>query len=376
MNLMEMDIQEAIKENVKSAGLVDGPYGTLLLKCYRLNQLCSSSSTKDIEFSVRRMVQVFNSASYYNFSLGYGLTGLLWTIHSVEKISGDFKDIFDQEAIVPILEAECLRLIEAGNFDLFHGAHGIMLYLMRLDGLSTEVYNNYITSLKKQLGNGELIPPSTSSVKNNRKLKGINLGIPHGVSGCVLMLARLCNDEWNPECMVLLEKSVQYLLSKRKQSYSDNGYFSYSDHPESEIAPLAWCYGDLSTGYAILKAGKVIQNQKIINTGISILDNTLKRKDFAKKDLSLCHGAPCIAYIYHKAWLMIEEERYRNRSTFWVEITKQLIKRHTRNKEMEHLSMESFFKNQSLIYGSPGMHLSLLTIEENLSFEWDSWMLL
>lgn len=376
MTPVEMEHQIKKLRYWKPAGLVQGSYGAWLMYNYVSMKESSSTSSDEFEVAINQMIGAFNSASHYSYSLGYGLIGLLWTLHCLERKSEDYGGIFDKNLIVPVLEDECLRLIDARNYDLFSGAHGILMYLMQIGKLSVKVYERYITSLLNGHEEGELIPPSTSSIINNKKLKGINLGVPHGVAGCVLMLARLYEYEPHPECQKILEKSIFYLLGKSKKSNVTSGYFTYFDHPESEIAPLAWCYGDLSTGYAILKAGKIIQNQEFKETGISILDNTLKRNDFAKKDLSLCHGAPCIAYIYHKAWLVTGKNRYQDRSEFWVEETKQMMGKHVKKEVSEIRKMENFSKNQSLIYGYPGMHLALNTIKGNVSSEWDSWMLL
>ncbi len=365
-----------MKLNEKPAGLVDGPYGEWVMKSSRSTHICLSSSPKMDAYTLNAMIEAFNSASHYSYDLGYGLTGLLWALQCMQYYSEEYENIIDKKTILPILEIECLRLIKAKNYDLFDGGHGIMVYLMEINSLSNEVYMMYIKSLMQNLKVSEIIPPSTSMMKNNKKLKGINLGVPHGVTGCVLMLTRLNEYETNQRCRELLERSVQYLVIKRRQRKKGAGTFSYSDHPESEIAPLAWCYGDLSTGYAILKAGKVIKNMEFIKIGISILESTLKRNDFAKKDLSLCHGAPCIAYIYHKAWLLTGYERYLKRSEFWVEITKKMIKEQQQNQNIANHSIKVFFKSQSLIYGYPGMHLALNTIDGRNSSKWDSWMLL
>lgn len=362
--------QGKVDSNMQTSGLVNGPYGDWLLKTYTTSNSSWTEWNHLIE-EIDTVTIAFNQARYFDYSLGYGLTGFLWTLKQLGLVNPEVKKIVDQETLLPVIESECLRMIRARNYDLFQGAYGLMMYLIETQCLSGRIYDEYVKSLQGNLDDsGQLIPSSTALGRHNTPFRGVNLGIPHGVAGCILMLLRLYEVQPKAYCQKIIKEAVDFLLRKARKSGSDDVRFPYSDHPDSEFPPLAWCYGDLCSGYTLLKAGMVIQDSTTIAEGIRILDATLDRTDFVKGDLSMCHGPPCIAYLYCKAFQISGMERYMTRSNYWKNQCGRVL------EELGDRKREAFLGNTGLIYGYPGMFLALKALNGEIIQGWDSWMLI
>lgn len=362
--------QGKVDSNMQTSGLVNGPYGDWLLKTYTTRNTSRTEWNHLIE-EIYTVTIAFNQARYFDYSLGYGLTGFLWTLKILGVINPDVNKIVDLETLLPLIESECLRMIRARNYDLFQGAYGLMMYLIETQCLSGQIYDGYVHSLQENLDDsGQLIPSSTALGRHNTPFRGVNLGIPHGVAGCILMLLRLYEVQPREHCQKIIKEAVDFLLRKARKSGSDDIRFPYSDHGDSEFPPLAWCYGDLCSGYTLLKAGVVIHDSITIAEGIRILDATLERTDFVKGDLSMCHGPPCIAYLYWKAFHLSGSEKYLKRSEYWKIECKRVL------EELNGEKRKEFISNPGLIYGYPGMKMALQTLNGEITQEWDSWMLI
>lgn len=366
----ESDIDRMVGAFTPS-GLVNGPYGGWLMKKYSRSGNDHGAALNELCGSINQVTTAFNEARYFDYSLGYGLTGFIWSLHCLGMNRPDSNEILDQDTLQPLIESECLRMIRAQNYDLFQGAHGVMMYLMETQDLNDEIYNVYVKNLRKNLENsGQLIPSTIGVGRHNTPFLGVNLGIPHGVAGCILILLKMYQLKPEDQCRKIIGEAVSYLLGKAEKTEADEIRFSYSDHPESEFPPLAWCYGDLCSGYTLLKAGKILKDPALEKEGFRMLDATLDRTDFVKGDLSMCHGPPCIAYLYCKAFQMSGMERYMTRSNYWKNQCGRVL------EELEDRKREAFLGNTGLIYGYPGMFLALKALNGEIIQGWDSWMLI
>jgi len=376
MRMLEEVLHEVrIKTRIQPTGIVDGPYGSWLLDHFRYWNSSSDLIRDKLHGKMNQMTRAFNDSPHFDYSLGYGITGFLWVMNRLVSDPVIYRKIISYDTIMPEIEAECTRLILDDRFDLFRGANGLMMYLMSVNSLSPKLYDLYIESLLNRLTHsGDLIKFS-GLTPNGIEEDGIDLGVSHGVCGCLFTIARLYEFRKHPRCLELLENAIPYYILKRKELPNGKYRFTYSDHTESKVAPLGWCYGDLIAGLCITRVGKMLDNPEFTKKGIEILDSTLDRNDYSTGDLSLCHGSISAAYIYHKAWLLTRIERYLERREVWKRKTKDLVKALETNRAFSDAKFDSR-KRDSLVYGYTGTLLAWRTMKGANSVEWDEWMML
>lgn len=349
-------------------GLVDGEMGLVLLavseyfrtnNCYFLKRALDS-------------INVFVNDELVHYSLGYGLTGLAWVTHLLQK-----ENLIDDESVeewlndVDIaLEKEFYLKLSDNNIDYFNGASGILFYFLHARNNITLI-NNYFTFLHNKTKSKDW---STSVRLKGILYKYINLGVPHGLCGLLLLLlqAKEKNIDVDQLIYCMIEELLSYKIAGSHYHYPPHFWIGKMPDYNPKIG-LAWCYGDLSTGYAMYKAGVMLNNQEILREGIEIVEKTLSRTDCIDNDFTLCHGYPSIFYIFYKLYQITNDSKFLFAFELWQSKAKTTFEQGLRTPNKFNVN---FWGNASLFYGFPGFFLPLLS-SGNTNFNyWDKCLLL
>lgn len=341
-------------------GLVEGNTGILL--CHACFYLVFQED-KYLD-TCQNILSSVLSCRVRNYSLGYGLTGLTWTMKQLEKLG-----LIDlSEYLAPsehILKKKCEQMILSGNLDYFSGAAGILNYFSGVKEYDEEInhlFDLYIDKIKSA---------SDFSVfkreNSNPHSSCINLGVPHGIMGAILLLLKLHRYRDVHQIRVsVICNLFEKLFESRNPEGSKAILPSYTGKTNTT---LAWCYGDLPFLYGLIKARD--EGIKDYSEEIEyMIERTCKRRDSMKDNLSLCHGNTIVAYLYFKIWKRNQDPRCYEQFQYWKNESHKIWNNWCKNSH-------AFFDNHSFINGYSGFLIAILTMEERLmTNEWDSCLML
>ncbi len=332
-------------------GLVKGASGSLLL----LMQEYKSSLNNKLLNKIHKQVNQLIDGWDHNYTLGYGITGLAWTLEVLKKEGLDF-DNFDEwsDEIDKLIVREARKMLFVGNFDFFNGASGLVSYLLSKQSAclnSESIFHDYIYNLNYYKDKKS----SFYYKEMDTDLYVKNLGVPHGITGIILILLLIYDSGYlKDQTRELIESFIDELIRCMCQ---DNRVFQLGstlcvDNNYTTRSVLAWCYGDLMAGYAIHKAGLLLENFIWQSKGIEILEKSTLRSDIHEDCLVLCHGLPSLFIIYKRIYKTTNDVKYLQIANKWkLQCEKEIL-------GGKNDSLEKVLKNPSLFQGFSGLLLS------------------
>ena len=358
------------QNQLNHCGLVEGEAGFVLLTMFEYYR---TNNYRFLELAIDS-INSFVSRDEINNSLGYGLAGLAWTVYLMKSEGLLEESIVERwlNDIDKILEKDFYIKLSNNNFDYFDGASGILFYFLHSRN-NTLLIRDYLSSLDSKAKRKDW---STSIHFGGSLYKCINLGVPHGLCGLLLLLLQI------KEKKIDVDWLIHYLVRELMSYKTTDSFYYFGPHFWIERTPnykpknvLAWCYGDLSSGYAIYKAGLMLYNSELLREGMTILKGTLVRMDCVDNNFTLCHGYPSIFYIYHKLYQMTNEQKFLAASKQWQKRARMVFEQEIRSPNKINAN---FFMNGSLFYGFPGFFLSLFSVDNKVKIldSWDKCLLL
>jgi hypothetical protein len=141
-----------------------------------------------------------------------------------------------------------------------------------------------------------------------------NLGLAHGVAGILSVLAE-ASAKGSAQAHALLRPAVPWLLAQRSP-HADGSCFGKAFAPGQPSNPegtrLAWCYGDLGTALALLRAGRWAGEPAWEAAGFDLALACTRRADLRKgiRDAPFCHGALGVAHLFARLHHATGEPRF------------------------------------------------------------------
>lgn len=355
-----------ITEDGVNDGIVQGNIGLILCYSY-FYQVYEKEAYGEACYSL------LNSLLYKEFkdaSLGYGLAGIAWGVDLLYQ--NDLLEDFQiwQDKIDEVLCDRCELLIVNQNTDYFVGANGVLNYLVtrkKADKVH-EIASSFLQMLCDCL---ETLPFIRFNTPSNGEKTGLNLGVPHGLSGIVAILLRF--EERKIGNIQEITQTIFEVLFKYQRKGKEYD-FPCSDYLEAQ-SHLAWCYGDLPICYFLFKYMFLFSDNLYRERASKLLNRLLQRTDCRPQDITLCHGTIVVAYLFYKIWRLTNDRRCLERSKFWqknAENTFYMMFEEYR----ETKKYTTFFENPSLLYGLPGFLIARMTMNGQIGEEWDSCLLL
>ncbi|WP_257668512.1 lanthionine synthetase LanC family protein [Parapedobacter tibetensis] len=354
-------------------GVVAGEVGYMLSLAYEYRLYKRKESLDFCGKLLKHLIGKHNS----NCTLGYGLAGLAWGIRQIQRIG------ITDESIEPwfentesILRHNFKEILESGNFDYFHGASGILNYFLnskrKVDVRTDELVTTFLDKIHQQ-SIDYFFSPRDETTPDGQSVRILNLGVPHGVSGIILLLLQI-KKRTGRDVDGLITSFMDRLLT-----YCDNEMGNVFQVPSlvgdiERDSTLAWCYGDLPVLYILTEATHLgicdSKCQKILDF---LSARTAKRRDYMDGNLTLCHGLPVITYFYYKLWKMTGHELYESAFNYWEHELKSnfYMPHEQKNSKLE----KDITSNFSLFNGFPGMYIVSLTIHRQIADDWDNILL-
>ena len=315
-------------------------------------------------------------------TFGSGITGLgmFFNFFNEERLLNTDTEFLLTE-IDDFSLAEGVKLLNNNEHDFIHGGVGHAIYT----ALRTPFKNSkkdlekLVYALKKQAKtdtNGNYYWVEMIEGKER-----INLSLSHGHASKIVFFSKIIELEIDVEDVnLLLEKSVKFILTTKNTNNCGSVFPNYlEDGKGNEIARLAWCYGDLGIGIALWQAGEALKNENIKLEALKIFDATLKRiknEDTKLQDAGICHGTAGVALVYNRIFKYTKHQKYRDAALFWCKQTITFLDNNNGLTNYKSLVKEEWYADNSLLTGSSGIALALISILSDKDYNWDRAFLL
>ena len=364
----------------KDTSLLMGNPGKLLL-----NILCAHYFPEDeqeafisayLEDIVERL------ADNYSYTFCDGRSGVYWMYKYLCNLQ-----LIDTEDLEMLccedqrLRDTAIQMLQAGNCDFLHGATGIaysLLYNTHKNDLT--FFKSFFAGLNRLLTTDNATGTFQDfSLAENRIVNGkVNLGLAHGIPGILKFCIQCYNQNICIEEAKSLGQHIIHYLINHKNDSSAISTFPYTVETGKELTKesrLAWCYGDLSTGFILYQGGIAFNDATTVNFALHILEQSTERRSTEHTgvaDARICHGAAGIAHIYNKMWHYTQNPVFEEGCDYWIQKTIDYIE-HDKNNikyEQQHPAEEPDIENSGLLYGNIGIGLVLLSYLTG-DFSWD-----
>ncbi|NSL85856.1 hypothetical protein ECE50_003370 [Chitinophaga sp. Mgbs1] len=232
----------------------------------------------------------------------------------LEVDTGDYLSDIDS-TLLELMQSK----IAIGNFDINSGALAAGYYFL---GRSEGNVEAPLTLLVQGIENMAFTDEAgdyywTTPPLYNR----IYLGISHGSALLLSFLANVCERGIETEaCSRIIRKAACYLL-KQRSGYEKGMFPHFIGDEETGPKQFSLCYGDLGIGYALYRAGHVLQDEHLLTVAGSILNDCLtrNREDNRTLDASILYGAAGVGATFEKLHRISGDRRYQQAAGYWYE---------------------------------------------------------
>ena len=372
--LKEIDAKKQYEKH--SAGIIVGGTGIVLVS-FIFYQI--TGKNKYWDETKNRIIEIIDNIKD-NYSFGYGLCGISWIIRIILQSRQDDELLRWLKDADKILFRELKLQLGKKNLDFFDGALGLLFYFVQTDPMNAELKKlvcTFVEILERRCMSGNWYQKCQNEKNEYQR---INLGVPHGITGLLLFSLiikekDIINDNMSP----VIKKIIDLLFSftEHDSVYTFPSYVDINNinkMQRKKESSIAWCYGDLSVAYAILKAGILLKNNDYIQIALPILQKTIQRSGPLNGELTLCHGHISRSIIYAQIYSLTADSRFKDASEFWSDVAENVFfERYSLYFQKKLYT--PFFHDPSLFLGFSGFLIHKLTKGESKR-GWASCLLL
>jgi lantibiotic modifying enzyme len=362
-------------------GLMSGYGGAVifLVEYYKVTK--DSEVLSLINSLVDKIVQMTFEGKITLINHSDGLTGVNWLLQYLRD-----EKFFDSEAdgiieqLNSIIGNWMLQELEVGNYDFLYGALGPLNCLINCRK-QTRIIEDALHGIE-----GISIKNFPTGYKWTRQNEPevVDFGLAHGMPSIISVVLRAYQNDIFPQLAKrIIIESCNYLVSQ-KGNFSDQGYYWPHTSKSNVKSRLAWCYGDLSIGYALYKSALTLGINTLEQDSLSILQNTSTRtnaKSNLVNDCCLCHGTIGLALMFQRLNLLKANLAFSQASNYWLSHSLAMIT--TKNIPIEeriNTDVSNFggagskdyntVMNSALLSGVSGIGLSMIAMDSSSDSNW------
>lgn len=276
----------------------------------------------------------------------------------LEMDTGDYLSDIDN-TLLGLMKSK----ISTGNFDLNCGALASgYYYLSRTE--HTHLINGHLTALVH--GMEEMAFKDADGDyywETPPLLNRVYLGISHGSASIISFLTNVYErGTAQDSCRRILSKAANF-LRKQKHDYGRGLFPNYIGDSDTGPKQFSLCYGDLGIGYALYRAGIVLQEEHLLTEATIILEDCLtrKREDNLTLDASILYGASGLAAAFEKIYTINNDQRYLDAAGYWyLQIPAYAVHKNEFAGYKTRLVHASDLWNTSFGWGVIGIGVSLM----------------
>ena len=380
--------------NEKNIGVLTGLSGMALFQFYYSKYLDIPDNANTGATILGHIIEKINDG--YNSSLySNGIAGFGWMIDFLEL--NEFIDVESDDILEELddfLLAAMNANLDQGNYDFLYGAMGQASYFFNrykntksnsLKEKYTAILLEFISSLEMlSEKEGDKIKWPSFLTYIPRK-KGYGICLAHGVSSIISILSKLHKEiAFKDKVEPLIKGGINYVLSFKSTNSEDMCYFPIWVLPNGEPegpSRVAWCYGDLGIGTALLQASKALNDINLKEEALTILRHTTQRRSLESTmvtDAGICHGAFGNALIYIRIYKETGEEIFKETFEFWINEGVEMgdfTDGHAGYK-MWDPDDEEWSKNTTLLTGITGIGLAMIAYLGDFDSNWDECLMI
>lgn len=376
-----------------SIGLYGGETGTVLLLAQFY--LCTRDNRYVVKLSeyLDELINMCDKGGrikiYPYFSSG--LAGFGWLLcYLRENNLVDFADDYLRD-IDDVLQDQ-LTIIDPSSWDLLHGRLGIARYFIKRN-------NRAIIENELEIMRQHAIVINGNYKWLSKKFDGniaYDTGLAHGMAGILYFVGKCYETGIKRDLCLEFGDGIMQFYKHIQQDYLRTGSFYPNFIPvgnkESYVGKksrLAWCYGDLGILYSMYLYCMRTHNSYELDIVLNKLLFTADREDCVVNhvlDAMLCHGSSGIAHIYARLYFFSKNERFREASEYWLEVSTKISNEPTSyppykflvaHPTTEEWTFETMWSESlSLLEGVAGVGLSYLSYIDSNHMGWDEILML
>lgn len=321
--------------HLNNPSLLSGKTGIALF-IFHYARMTGDSDAK--ELGIKYLEELMDSADKISdFSLGSGLLGVNWLFHHLAQ--NDLIDFeLDLEGIDNLSKSMIDKYKLKQNYDAFFGLVSIGNFYLDQRQLSDsgiviiDSIVNALISISQKDDVGLYWRNYFSVVRSSEDQIAYDFGLAHGTPSIIVFLARVEKRQILKKSLeLIIQDAALWLLSKE----GDYGFGRFPNKVIDSISKgqnrIAWCYGDLAVGIAMLNASEVCSNKLIKDKANEIMQQCSERKldrsavfhflDEGYVDAGFCHGSVGNAFIFWKLWKTYSDENFHEAYKYWLDLT-------------------------------------------------------
>ncbi|OIV40465.1 lanthionine synthetase C family protein [Flavobacterium johnsoniae] len=375
--------------------LIHGKPGILIALSYYYKFNLNPANREKIENAIEdclNYILLDIETKHLDPTLAFGLSGISYAFQTSYDLGQESK--IDKEwfkDLNRLIAGSLEYFVNDKEYDYLRGASGIATYLLHFYPKEKHL-SHYIEGLYNQAvwtddkcchwvfysfnENG-----NTFEYLENK----INLGLAHGMSGIISILAEFYRKKIAVEkCYMMIEGAVNFL----KKNYNDTGISQFPgiwDQNEQfqKVSRLGWCYGDTALGLAIVKAGKYCSNDQWTSFGekICLKSATRDANNALLDEHGICHGYFGTMHLFNRLSETLENVIYKERKEYWF--TEGMLKRDfdldstgVYQTVIEKNGNIEKFTTTGVLQGLSGVLLCLLSYKNKFAYPWDKFLLI
>ncbi|MGD1847821.1 MAG: lanthionine synthetase LanC family protein [Salibacteraceae bacterium] len=308
-----------------------------------------------------------------------GLAGFGWGVSHIAQMGllDEDENAFLKE-LDDFLFQHAQQSLQMRNHDFFYGATGYGKYFLQRRNARPEV-DQYLQEIASGLQSiaqshqGLLLWQTEDDLADNE----IDLSLSHGMASMVVFFSRLLENgittDFSEE---VLRNSCDFLIAQKQNSEEGARLPDYVKGPESVIAPLRWCHGDLGIAYALCCADRALGTQAYAPTAKEVVDAVGALRDIKEQHLysaTLCHGTLGVGHFFTKFIDFFgPDPQLQAAIDFWYAESDTMMSSATGYCYFDDDQEDR--EKTGIIYGIEGTGLALLSALGRSDSSWDSCM--
>lgn len=370
-------------------GILAGLSGLAVFKFYYARYTGNRALEDDGEELLNEAFEMINN-EYAVPTFCSGIAGAGWALEHLSD--EDFIEI-DTDELLSALDVYLYQMmyLEAEEFyyDFLHGALGIaFFFLKRYENTSSETlretYHDYLNQVLDTLEKQAIVEGTTAKWRSvtdrEKKTRGFNLGLSHGMSSIINFLSRLNRQEaFTHRAEPLLSKAVNFIISMENIDPDPKYYFPDFVEKDDEIRSsgrLAWCYGDVGIAISLWHAARSLGKEGLEKKSLDVLKHTTRlrsQEETAVSDVGICHGAAGMMHIYQFLFRETAIREFREAADYWAGKTLDMAVHengYAGYSQRNQLSETGWSSETGILEGIAGIGLSIMSY---LAPGYDKW---
>jgi lantibiotic modifying enzyme len=336
------DIEALNLDTMRDPSVSGGLAGAALFNGYLQRTGLATAGQDRAEALLSRAIEELGPGANPEYYSGY--SGVAWAIQHIQDWAlPENGDDGDSNADVDEALAEILNVSPwKADYDLISGLAGYGVYALErmprpgaralLERILTRLEE---TAVPQQTGCAwptgvHLLPPWQAQIAPNGYY---NLGLAHGIPAVLALLAAML--AWGVEPTRtgrLLDQGLAWVRSQASTEASPSAFPSWVliDHPQPEPIRnrIAWCYGDLGAGLALLQTARILADAPLQALAMTMLRACTERlpEECGCMDACVCHGWAGNALLFLRAYQYTNDELFARAARTHLEHTLSLRK--------------------------------------------------